>query len=103
MIPLGPGAGKCAYNALTDQSIAEIRAHRHEADPDLLRLAGDLAAILAEQFPADRAVAGRVVMAVAQIVDSLAARLDNADAVHLATDLMAFAAEQLVREGGGPS
>lgn len=104
MTRLGPGATKAAYDAMTDQSLAAVREQRHSASPDLLSLSGDVAQIIAEQFSNDKRVAGRVVMAVSQIIlglkDKPLDHLSFAETTDLLTGMLIFAAEQVVREGG---
>ena len=69
--------GKVALDAMTDQSLAQTRGSRADAHPSLLHLSSEAAAILAEQFPADLETAANL------------------------TDILALAAEQVVREAGG--
>jgi hypothetical protein len=99
---LSPGSGKAAFDALTDQPLAERGeqlACRHQ-DPDLCRLAADFAAMTAEQFPGDERLAARVLMAACQLLTALSERLEESAEVSVMTDIMALAAEQLSREGG---
>jgi hypothetical protein len=96
---------KPALDAIADQSLAAIREHRGEYDPESLRVAGDIAAVLAEQFPDDRVTAGRAIICAVQIAASLGDQLkgdgtDPGTVVDLLTDVLALAAEQVVREAG---
>ena len=98
---------KPALDAIADQSLAAIREHRGEYDPDALRVAGEIAAVLAEQFPDDRVTAGRAIICAVQIAASLGDQLrsDGAEPGEIAdtlTDILALAAEQVVREAGTP-
>jgi hypothetical protein len=98
---------KPALDAITDQSLAEIREGRGEYDPEALRLAGDMAAVLAEQFPHDRVTAGRAVICATQMAATLGDQLRARGAepgaiVSTLTDILALAAEQVVREAGAP-
>jgi hypothetical protein len=99
---------KVALDWGTDQSLAHVRDQRAEAGPHALKLAGEVAAIIAEQFPGgQQALAGRVAMCVAQVLDTAASQLGGGahEAVHSMSDIIALAAEQVVREaaGAGPS
>ena len=95
--------GKVALDAMTDQSLAQTRGSRADAHPSLLHLSSEAAAILAEQFPADLETAGRVVMSVVQMLTGLEKQVSSSDAELIAnlTDILALAAEQVVREAGG--
>ena len=102
MAHLTAGAGKSALDAMTDQSLAFARDNRPNALPHLLRLGAEFAAMVTEQFPADRETAGRAVMCTAQMLGGLHEQLGEAGcsmAGELA-DLLALAAEQVVREAG---
>ena len=95
---------KVTLDAMLDQSFARIREERSIAPPELVDLGTQGAAILAEQFPGQQDTAGRVVMAVVQILAGLAHQMDEeaADVIDAATDILALAAEQIVREGRQP-
>ena len=103
---------KPALDAMTDQSLAAVRAKRDKSPDELVRLAGQVAGILAEQFPDGLVTAGRAVMSAVQmaatvgaLVGALAGEAEPDEAVlDLVMDVLALAAEQVVREateGGG--
>ena len=98
-----PIAEKAALDAMTDQSLAFARDHRPEADAESLRMGAESAAMIAAQFPGQGAIAGRVVMCVAQQVTGVRAQFDDGECKDLLgqlADVLALAAEQLVREAG---
>lgn len=100
MSPAKSPMGKPALDAITDQSFAAIRDHRGCAPEDVLRLSEEAAAVLAEQFPGQHETAGRVAMSIVQMLEGWAAQLGGEDAEVIAplTDVLALAAEQVVRE-----
>jgi hypothetical protein len=92
---------KVTLDAILDQSLAQVRDQRAEAGPHTLKLAAETASIIAEQFPGDQqALAGRVTMCVAQLLDAAAQQLDGDahEALCGLSDIIALAAEQVVRE-----
>lgn len=96
---------KAALDAMTDQSLAFARDHRADAEPEMLRLSGEAAALLVAQFPGQLGIAGRVVMCVAQQVTGVHALLEDGegkDTLGQLADVLALAAEQVVREAGAP-
>ena len=94
--------GRVALEAGTDQALAVARENRHApGSEDLTPLADFLAGIVAEQFPADKALAGRVLMAAAQFVCATVDEVPEIDPAVIGT-AMAFAAERVVREAGTP-
>lgn len=102
MSPVKSPIGKAALDAMTDQSFAEVREHRAGAPAISLRLAAEAAAVLAEQFPGQRETAGRVSMCIVQMLEGWARQLggEEAEAFGPFTDILALAAEQVVREAG---
>jgi hypothetical protein len=102
MSPVKSPIGKAALDAMTDQSFAEAREHRACVPAISLRLAAEAAAILAEQFPGQQETAGRVSMCIVQMLEGWAGQLggEEADAFGSFTDILALAAEQVVRESG---
>lgn len=102
MNPVKSPYGKPALDAMTDQSFARIREERAVAPPELASLGAQAAALIAEQFPASRETAGRAVMAVVHIIAGFADQFDEetGDALDGVTDILALAAEQVVREAG---
>jgi hypothetical protein len=100
--PVKSPVGKAALGAMLDQSFARIRDERADATPDLLELGSQAAALIAEQFPGDRETAGRVVMSVVLILGGFSDSFDEpfADVIDGITDVLALAAEQVVREAG---
>jgi hypothetical protein len=104
MAHLNAAAGKAALDAMTDQSLAFARDHRSCAEPGALRLGAEFAAIVAAQFPGQQEIAGRVVMCTAQMLGGLQDQIGKTGctlAGELA-DLLALAAEQVIREAGTP-
>lgn len=102
---LEAASGKPALDAMTDQSLAFARENRADADPDALRLSAEVAAQIAEQFPGQGHVTGRVLMCVAQMHHGLhdqGGPETEAEAAMLGqlADVFALAAEQVVREAG---
>jgi hypothetical protein len=98
---------KPALDAIADQSLAAIRDGRDEYDPEAVRVAGDIAAVLAEQFPGDRVTAGRAIICAVQMAAALGDQLreqgaESGSVVDALTDILALAAEQIVREAGTP-
>jgi hypothetical protein len=96
-------AWRVALDAMLDQSFARIREERPLAPPELLDLGAQAAAVITEQFPGEEVTAGRVVMAVVQIVAGFGDQFDEqvTEALDAVTDILALAAEQVVREAGG--
>jgi hypothetical protein len=105
---------KVALDAMTDQSIAEIRGERRKIAEDgadkvtvaLLDVSARVAAVLAEQFPASRETAARAVICAVQcaakVGDTLRELDLGVDPLDAVTDVLAYAAEQVIREGGTP-
>jgi hypothetical protein len=92
--------GRMALEAGTDQALAVARENRHASgSEDIAPLADFLAGIIAEQFPAGGALAGRVLMAAAQFVCATVDEVPEIDPAVIGT-AMAFAAERIVREAG---
>jgi hypothetical protein len=103
---------KVALDAMTDQSIAEIRGERRKIAEDgagritaaLLGVSARVAGVLAEQFPADRETAARAVISAvqcaAEIGDAIRELDLDVDPLDAVMDVLAYAAEQVVREAG---
>jgi hypothetical protein len=92
---------RTALNASTDQALAIARDRRNNPEAAyLLPVAEHLAGTVAEQFPEDRALAGRVLMAAGQFLACVGDRLPAISAADLSV-IIAFAAEQVVREAPG--
>jgi hypothetical protein len=102
MSPVESSIAKVTLDAMLDQSFARVKDERAIATPDLIDLGAQVAALLAEQFPGDEVTAGRAVMSVVQIVAGFADQFDEetGDALDGITDILALAAEQVVREAG---
>jgi hypothetical protein len=101
-----PGLSKYELNAMTDEAFANAAGWRRSGRPDAvaaLQESAEVAAILAEQFGRERETAARAVMVVSQMLGTL---LDKAGDGHgiepssIVTAVLAFAAEQVVREAG---
>lgn len=99
---------KTALDAMTDQALAYVRDRREDESSRpaaLLDVAATMAAVIAEQFPADRVTAGRAVMCASQMMAGIVVRLQDMQAADdligpMVADIFAFAAEQVVREAG---
>jgi hypothetical protein len=102
MSPVKSPLAKVTLDAMLDQSFACVKDERAIATPDLIDLGTQVAALIAEQFPGEGKTAGRVVMSVVQIVAGFADQFDEEtkDALDGITDILALAAEQVVREAG---
>ena len=88
--------GKVALEAGTDQALAIARDRKGSpGSAYLLPAAGHLAGTIAEQFAGDEALAGRVLMAASQF---LATAGEMGVGLVDLTVIVAFAAEQVVRE-----
>lgn len=93
-------ADKWALEAGTDQALAVARDNRDDPGYEgIAPLADWIAGIIAGQFPADRALAGRVLMAAAQMFCAAAEEDPGLDAAFIGA-AVAFAAERVVREAG---
>ncbi len=95
---------KAALDAMTDQSLAYARDHRAAAEPGIVRLAEEAAAIFTAQFPGQHGITSRVVMCAAQQLTGLRAQFSGAekDLLGELADVYALAAEQLAREAPAP-
>lgn len=104
---------KPTLDAMTDQSIAEVRGERQKIAEDggdeltmtLLAASGNVAATLAEQFPDHRETAARAVIAAVQYAATLGdilRKMPDIDPLAAVLDILAYAAEQVVREAGTP-
>ena len=92
---------KPALEALTDQAFAATAEGRKDQDRATAADAGDLAALLAEQFRGDETTAGRAVMTVAMQLGPLLAEYEQfPGGIGLVPVVLALAAEQVVREAG---
>lgn len=95
--------GRAALEAAAERALAIAREHRSSTEPAIVALgepAGILAALIAEQFgDADMGRAGRIVMATAEFIGDEHTARSELD-VETVVSILAFAAEQLVREAG---
>lgn len=91
---------KVALDAMTDQSLAFARDHRVQAEPGIVHLAEEAAAVIAGQFPGQLSLAGRAVMCVAQMITGLQSQFTGPEMQLLSqvADVFALAAEQVIRE-----
>ena len=92
---------KPALEALTDQAFAATADGRRDQPGIAVTDAARLAAVLAEQFRGDEAIAARAVMAAAIALGPLLAEYDDIPgALRYAPVVFALAAEQVAREAG---
>jgi hypothetical protein len=93
---------KAALDAATDQALAIARDNRRDPAAGHLAPAVEwLADLIGEQFPGSQEIAGRVLMAVSQFVCAAEFDTPGIDVATIGT-VLAFAAEQVVREAGQP-